>query len=90
MLHMNELPLRHLFQHLDGCTSGATTFTGPIGKVFTTCENKAVVKFTAFTKGKPLPSLEQNVIDDLREDQQYLYRKSAQFVLVMLMKIWLA
>lgn len=74
MLHTNELPLRHLFQDLDGCTSGATTFTGPIGKAITTCENKAVVKFTAFTKGKPLPSLEQNVIDDLSEDQQYLYR----------------
>jgi hypothetical protein len=31
-LHANELILRHLFNHLDGNSSGPKTFTGPIGK----------------------------------------------------------
>jgi len=73
-LHTNELPLRHLFQQLDGGTSGATTFTGPIGKAVQLCENNAVVQFVAITDGEPLPDLLQHVIDDLRIDQQYLYR----------------
>jgi hypothetical protein len=38
MLHTNELPLRHLFMYLDGATSGANTFTGPIGKEIVHCE----------------------------------------------------
>lgn len=74
MLHTNELPLRHLFQQLDGGTSGATTFTGPIGKAVQLCENKAVVQFVAITDGETLPNLQQHVIDDLSDDQQYLYR----------------
>ncbi|GBP96300.1 Protein FAM200A [Eumeta japonica] len=31
MLHLNELPLRHLFDYLDGKTSGPSTYNGPIG-----------------------------------------------------------
>ncbi|GBP95516.1 hypothetical protein EVAR_70524_1 [Eumeta japonica] len=30
MLHLNELPLRHLFDYLDGKTSGPSTYNGPI------------------------------------------------------------
>src|SRR6185436_21130190 len=29
-LHANELPLRHLFEHLDGATSSPCAFSGPI------------------------------------------------------------
>lgn len=32
-LHANELPLRHLINHLDWVTSGPTGFFGPIGKL---------------------------------------------------------
>ena len=32
LLHSNELPLRHLFLHLDGATTGPLGFYGPIGK----------------------------------------------------------
>ena len=35
LLHANELPLRHLLQHLDGSTSGPRAFSGPIGKALT-------------------------------------------------------
>ena len=32
LLHLNELPLRHIFQMLDGTTTGPESFSGPIGK----------------------------------------------------------
>ena len=32
LLHLNELPLRHVFQNLDGVTSGPHSFSGPIGR----------------------------------------------------------
>ena len=32
LLHLNELPLRHSFQHLGGSTSGLHSYAGPIGK----------------------------------------------------------
>ena len=31
-LHLNELPLRHVFQNLDGITSEPDSFLGPIGR----------------------------------------------------------
>ena len=31
LLHLNELPLRHVFQNLHGVTSGPDSFSGPIG-----------------------------------------------------------
>ena len=33
MLHLNELPLKHIFEHFDGTTSGPVSFTGQIWKV---------------------------------------------------------
>jgi desulfoferrodoxin (superoxide reductase-like protein) len=38
MLHGNELPLRHLFQRLDGGTQGPNLFSGDIGKALGNCE----------------------------------------------------
>ena len=32
LLHLNELPLRHLFYSVDGVTSGPDSFKGRIGK----------------------------------------------------------
>ena len=37
LLHSNELPLRHLFLHLDGATTGPLGFYGPIGKALNSC-----------------------------------------------------
>lgn len=36
-LHANKLPLRHLFQHLDGKTSGPNGFSGSLGKQLEMC-----------------------------------------------------
>ena len=67
MLHSNELPLRHLFNSLDGKTSGPRSFTGPIGKELQKCETRAVVSFTPIE----VPAI---FIDnaDLSTDQKYL------------------
>ena len=45
LLHSNELPLRHLFLHLDGATIGPLGFYGPIGKALNSCMELAVVEF---------------------------------------------
>lgn len=73
MLHTNELPLRHLFTHLDGVTSGATSFTGPIGKALQTCESKPIVQFQPIICRDSMPILDEEVLDDLSSDQIYLY-----------------
>lgn len=56
LLHANEPPLRHLISHIDGQTSGPSTFTGPIGRRLSDCENLPVVEFT------PIPRELLNVI----------------------------
>ena len=73
LLHTNELPLRHLFQKLDGATSGANTFTGSIGQALQSCETKPIVKFKPIVEGDGLPELPQEVLSDLSRDQQYLF-----------------
>src|SRR6267154_6295705 len=44
LLHMNELPLRHLLIHLDGVMLGPNSFSCPIGKAIAPCSN-AVAQF---------------------------------------------
>lgn len=69
LLHMNELPLRHLFLHLDGCTSGPKSYIGPLGKSLETCEKLPVKKFERI-EGQMLPKMAK----DLSSDQHYLYK----------------
>lgn len=71
MLHANELPLRHLFMTLDGCTSGPREYSGPIGKQLAGCENRTAVTFCAVAGN--LPELPKTVVDELSTDQKYLY-----------------
>ncbi|KAK0066832.1 hypothetical protein Bpfe_003567 [Biomphalaria pfeifferi] len=68
-LHANELPLRHLFEHLDGPTNGPKGFSGPIGKSLVDCEKLPVVKYTPINC--VLPSGLNS--DDLSTDQKYLF-----------------
>ena len=37
LLHLNELPLRHLLKELDGATKGPDIFSGSIGKLLVDC-----------------------------------------------------
>lgn len=68
-LHANELTLRHLFEHLDGSTTGPKSFSGPIGKTLTNCEYLPVKNFSAIACA--LPDITKTR-DDLSTDQLYL------------------
>lgn len=67
-LHANELPLRHLFQHLDGGTSGPRAFSGTIGKLLQNCEELPVAQFSRVDTSFP-----EFRSYDLSTDQKYLY-----------------
>ena len=67
LLHVNELPLRHLFLHLDGTTTGPNSFSGPIGKKLPGCEQFPVVKFKRIKT--QLLEVDPNIFS---KDQQYL------------------
>ena len=67
MLHMNELPLKHLIIELDVPTTGPRGLTGPIGKLLLDCETYPVSKF----KTVEAVSL-QNNFAALSTDQRYL------------------
>lgn len=67
-LHANELPLRHLVQHLDGNTSGPRAFQGPIGGALNECEKLPIAKFQVISSTLPDISF-----SDLGTDQKYLF-----------------
>jgi hypothetical protein len=67
-LHGNELPLRHLMEHLDGPTSGPRGFSGPIGGALLGCQHMPVVDFNRIETDFPI-----NTVTDLSTDQQYLF-----------------
>lgn len=66
-LHANELPLRHLFKHLDGDTTGPSAFAGVIGKSLMHCEKLPIGLFQPINTND-LPAK----IPDLSSDQAYL------------------
>ncbi|GBN60657.1 hypothetical protein AVEN_178702-1 [Araneus ventricosus] len=67
LLHFNELPFKHLFEYLDGETTGPALFSGKIGKQLANCEKLPIINF------KPIESDEININrTDLSKDQQYL------------------
>ncbi|CAH1099810.1 unnamed protein product [Psylliodes chrysocephalus] len=68
---MNELPLRHIFQYLDGETSGPRVYSGGIRKMLESCEKLPVVNFVSIVS--PLPELDAAAIRNLSTDQEYLY-----------------
>ncbi|XP_050308327.1 uncharacterized protein LOC126744782 [Anthonomus grandis grandis] len=68
MLHLNELPLRHLFNKLDGKTTGPHSYNGPIGKQLEKCEIKPVIEYEIIPSQLPVIKTE-----DLSMDQKYLY-----------------
>lgn len=75
LLHLNELPLRHVFQDLDGPTSGSRCFQGPVGKSAITAEFLPLDKsFKRIQKGPGPPDLPEKVVGDLSSDQRYLHR----------------
>ena len=75
MLRGNELPLRHLFQYLDGTTSGPHGFGGPIGKCLQTCHKLPVCDF------EPIEGTVCTLtVIDLSTDQKYLYEMTSAVI----------
>lgn len=67
LLHFNKLPCRHLFQHLDGETSGLKSFSKKIGKQLAYCEKLPVAMYEI------IDGEDTNVMkNDVSKDQQYL------------------
>ena len=67
LLHMNELPLRHLIKYIDGETYSPHSFCGTIGNGLANCEAVSVAKF------KRIPIQLPKIDSDLSTDQRYLY-----------------
>ena len=68
LLHMNELPLRHLIKSIDSETTGPKSFTGDLGKLLGKVESMPVVEFQV------IPSEPLCVTpNDLSTDQCYMY-----------------
>ena len=74
MLHLNELPWRHIFVALDGPTSSHNTFLGVIGKILPNVEYlEWSTKVEKVQLGPGLPELPEEVAADLSSDQRILY-----------------
>ena len=74
LLHLNELPLRHVFQNLDGVTSGSDSFTGLIGRQLNGAFSEGkVLKFKSIPNPK-FPVISNSLMDDLSSDQYYGHR----------------
>ncbi|GBO18220.1 hypothetical protein AVEN_71696-1 [Araneus ventricosus] len=67
LLHFNELPFRHIFQHIDCQTAGPNSFSGLIGQQLTCYEKLPVVDYEPIDWS--IPDIERNL---LSRDQQYL------------------
>ena len=75
-LHLNELPLRHVFQDIDGKTDSRNTFKGPVGKLLPNVEN-----FSLRSTFQPIGSelkdqtitLPECIVSDLSSDQKMMY-----------------
>ena len=74
LLHLNELPLKHVFQNLDGVTSGPDSFSEPIGRQLNAAVSEwKVVKFKSIPNPK-FPVIPNYLMDDLSSDQYHGYR----------------
>ena len=74
LLHTNELPLRHVFKHLDGVSASPDIFPGPISKELNgLVSDWKVVNFRPLSSNE-FPYLPQEVIQNLSSDQFYAYQ----------------
>ena len=72
---MNELPLKHVFEFLDGMTSGTNSFKGPIGKAIN--EDLRLLPIANFQPiNGYVNKLPEIIISELSTDQHFLYHIS--------------
>lgn len=65
LLHLNELPTRHLFQHLFGSTTGPSSYAGPIGKKLVGSEELPVTQVQEINCKLPEVPLEDHSTDQI-------------------------
>ena len=75
LLHLNELPLRHLFCNIDGVTSGPDSFKGRIGMEVSGEVWKEDIVTYPTVKGK-LPLISEERLKETSRDQRLLYQLS--------------
>ena len=66
LLHLKEIPLRHLMQYLVGVTLGPQSFSGQIGKERQSCEQQQISEFELIKIQLPATD------SALSTEQQYL------------------
>ena len=74
LCHQAELPYRALFYHLDGKTTGPTTFSGPIGKKIAGDVHSLEVASFPTIQDADLPDVPPEIEQDLSSDVRLLYR----------------
>ena len=62
LLHINELPLRHLFDYLEGPTTEPRIFSRTIDKALQTCDKRPVISFEQFPARQKLRNLDVNAL----------------------------
>ena len=74
-LHTNELPLRHLITTLDGPTSSAEGFMGPVCSLLSRVNEMAYdSKFRPLPGGEDLIAMTEKTVDGMSSDQRTSYR----------------
>ena len=74
MIHLNELPLRHLIENLDGKTCSADKFKGEIGKLLPKVDQFPInYNFKALPDEDDLIDLPDHIVKSLSTDQQNCY-----------------
>ena len=58
---------------MDGSTSGANSFTSPIGKNIQHCDKNSIIQFRTIVYDNSIPVLNEDMLNDLSSDQKYLY-----------------
>ena len=71
MLHLNELPLRHIFQQLDDSTKGPDSFSGMIGKQLNGRVSSCTVDNFQPILNDQFPILPDEAIKNFSSDQYY-------------------
>ena len=75
LLHENELPLRHLFETIDGKSSGPDSFTGYVGKQIGGKEGLVLKSVEESSKFKRVPGKVPKIDFEIENnDLKYLYK----------------
>jgi len=85
LLHTNELLLRHLFEAVDGATTGPRGFPGSIGKRLLTCSEQPVSSFEPVQLTEQLSNVDPK---ELSTDQRYLPECAIASAKVNVASIW--